>query len=178
MATRTGATSEDRDSMVRQRCGCKSCSRYAESCSAPGSQRVGCCDLLSCVCCGHTAGEHHHSCSGSGCSMPLPPLHALGCRVRFRALRRSGLLLKDGHVPQCLRETALQSFEVLWAIRRYATLLRWRSQEVVMTILGNMLQPLQGRGKAQKAPPHLVPAALRRRSAKWTCGTGFGFGKL
>jgi hypothetical protein len=31
-----------------------------------------------------------------------------------------------------------------------------------MTILGNMLQPLQGRGKAQKAPPHLVPAALRR----------------
>jgi hypothetical protein len=38
-AKRTGATSEDRDSMVRQRCGCKICSTYAESCSAPSSRR-------------------------------------------------------------------------------------------------------------------------------------------
>ena len=35
MATRTVATSEDRDSDIRQRCGCKIISSYAESCSAP-----------------------------------------------------------------------------------------------------------------------------------------------
>jgi hypothetical protein len=39
MATRTTATSEDRDSEIRQRCGCKICSSYAESCSAPSSRR-------------------------------------------------------------------------------------------------------------------------------------------
>ena len=39
MATRTVATSEDRDSEIRQRCGCKTCSSYAESCSAPSSRR-------------------------------------------------------------------------------------------------------------------------------------------
>ncbi len=39
MATRTIATSKDRDSKVRQRCGCKIKSRYAESCSAPSSRR-------------------------------------------------------------------------------------------------------------------------------------------
>jgi hypothetical protein len=39
MATRTVATSEDRDSDIRQRCGCKFPSSYAESCSAPSSRR-------------------------------------------------------------------------------------------------------------------------------------------
>jgi hypothetical protein len=39
MATRTTATSEDRDSEIRQRYGCKICSSYAESCSAPSSRR-------------------------------------------------------------------------------------------------------------------------------------------
>jgi hypothetical protein len=39
MATRTFATSEDRDSNIRQRCGCKITSSYAESCSAPSSRR-------------------------------------------------------------------------------------------------------------------------------------------
>ncbi len=39
MATRTKATSEDRDSEIRQRCGCKIISCYAESCSAPSSRR-------------------------------------------------------------------------------------------------------------------------------------------
>jgi hypothetical protein len=39
MATRTIATSEDRDSMIRQRCGCKKPSSYAKSCSAPSSRR-------------------------------------------------------------------------------------------------------------------------------------------
>jgi hypothetical protein len=39
MATRTVATSEDRDSDIRQRCGCKIKSSYAESCSAPSSRR-------------------------------------------------------------------------------------------------------------------------------------------
>ncbi len=39
MATRTKATSEDRDSDIWQRCGCKICSSYAESCSAPSSRR-------------------------------------------------------------------------------------------------------------------------------------------
>jgi hypothetical protein len=39
MSTRTPATSEDRDSDIRQRCGCKSISSYAESCSAPSSRR-------------------------------------------------------------------------------------------------------------------------------------------
>jgi len=39
MATRTPATSEDRDSEIRQRCGCKTMSSYAESCSAPSSRR-------------------------------------------------------------------------------------------------------------------------------------------
>ncbi len=39
MATRTVATSEDRDSEIRQRCGCKISSSYAESCSAPSSRR-------------------------------------------------------------------------------------------------------------------------------------------
>jgi hypothetical protein len=38
MATRTSATSEDRDSVIRQRCRCKNCSTYAESCCAPGSR--------------------------------------------------------------------------------------------------------------------------------------------
>jgi hypothetical protein len=38
-ATRTGATSEDRDSDIRQRCGCKISSTYAESCSAPNPRR-------------------------------------------------------------------------------------------------------------------------------------------
>jgi hypothetical protein len=37
MATRTTATSEDRDSKIRQRCGCKIVSSFAESCSAPSS---------------------------------------------------------------------------------------------------------------------------------------------
>ena len=83
LATRTIATSEDRDSMIRQRCGYKPHSSYAESCSAPSSQRVGCRNLLSRVCCGHTAGEQHGSCSRSGSIMSLPPLHALGCRARF-----------------------------------------------------------------------------------------------
>jgi hypothetical protein len=83
MATRTIATSEDRDSEIRQRCGCKPLSSYAENCSGPGSQRVGCCGLLSRVCCGHTAGEQHGSGSRSGGMMSLPPLHALGCRARF-----------------------------------------------------------------------------------------------
>ena len=83
METRTIATSEDRDSEIRQRCGCKICSSCTESCSAQGSQRVGCCDVLSRVCCGHTAGEQHGSCSRSGSIMSLPPLHAVGCRARF-----------------------------------------------------------------------------------------------
>jgi hypothetical protein len=39
MPTRTAATSEDRDSKTRQRCGCKICSSCAESCSAPSSRR-------------------------------------------------------------------------------------------------------------------------------------------
>jgi len=39
MSTRTAATSKDRDSKIRQRCGCKSISSYAESCSAPSSRR-------------------------------------------------------------------------------------------------------------------------------------------
>ncbi len=39
MATRTLATSEDRDSEVRQRCGCKIISSYAENCSTPNSRR-------------------------------------------------------------------------------------------------------------------------------------------
>jgi hypothetical protein len=39
MATRTVATSEDRDSEIRQRCGCKRISSYAECCSAPSSRR-------------------------------------------------------------------------------------------------------------------------------------------
>jgi hypothetical protein len=39
MTTRTVATSEDRDSEIRQRCGCKRTSSYAESCSAPSSRR-------------------------------------------------------------------------------------------------------------------------------------------
>jgi hypothetical protein len=60
-------------------------------------------------------------------------------------------------VPQCLREMALQSFEVLWAIRRYATLWRWRSQEVVMTIVSNMLQLCRGRGRDKK---RLAPAIV------------------
>ncbi len=38
-ATRTSATSEDRDSDIRQRCGCKPHSSNAESCSAPSSRR-------------------------------------------------------------------------------------------------------------------------------------------
>jgi hypothetical protein len=100
MATRTSATSEDRDSDIRQRCGCKSCSSYAESCSAPGSQRGGCRDLLSRVRCGNTAGQHHRSCSRSRSIMSLPPLHALGCRVPFWERRRRELLLKDGHDAQ------------------------------------------------------------------------------
>jgi hypothetical protein len=83
MATRTVATSEDRDSVIRQRCACNITPSYSESCSAPSSQRVGCRDLLSRVCCCNTAGKHHHSRSGSGCIISLPPLHALGCRVRF-----------------------------------------------------------------------------------------------
>jgi hypothetical protein len=39
MATRTLATSEDRDSEIPQRCGCELPSSYAESCSAPSSRR-------------------------------------------------------------------------------------------------------------------------------------------
>jgi hypothetical protein len=39
MATRTSASSKDRDSEVRQRCGCKIRSSYAEICSAPSSRR-------------------------------------------------------------------------------------------------------------------------------------------
>ncbi len=39
IATRTIATSKDRESKVRQRCGCKIPSSYAESCSAPSSRR-------------------------------------------------------------------------------------------------------------------------------------------
>jgi hypothetical protein len=38
-ATRTAATSEDRDSDIRQRRGCKITSSYAKSCSAPSSRR-------------------------------------------------------------------------------------------------------------------------------------------
>jgi hypothetical protein len=38
-ATRTSATSEDRDCEIRQRCGRKTPSSYAESCSAPHSRR-------------------------------------------------------------------------------------------------------------------------------------------
>ena len=39
MATRTVAASEDRDSDIRQRCGRKIISSFAESCSAPSSRR-------------------------------------------------------------------------------------------------------------------------------------------
>ena len=39
MVTRTTATSEDRDSQIRQRCGCMTTSSYAEICSAPSSKR-------------------------------------------------------------------------------------------------------------------------------------------
>ncbi len=39
MVTCNFATSEDRDSKIRQRCACKTTSSYAESCSAPSSRR-------------------------------------------------------------------------------------------------------------------------------------------
>jgi hypothetical protein len=52
--SRTSTTSEDRDSEIRQRCGCKISSSCAESCSAPRGALV-----LSRVCCDNIAGEHH-----------------------------------------------------------------------------------------------------------------------
>jgi hypothetical protein len=50
--------------------------------------------------------------------MPLPPLHALWCRVRDCALRGRELLLhdtllKDEHAPLRLKEIALRLTEVL-----------------------------------------------------------------
>jgi hypothetical protein len=77
MATRTRATSEDRDSEIRQRCNCKPCSSYAESCSAPSSRRhvedvhsVGVAEAVRCA--------RHETCTRNQQTQPPPtqPSHS------------------------------------------------------------------------------------------------------
>jgi hypothetical protein len=76
--TRTRATSEDRDSRIRQRCGCKTRSSLAEGRSFPSSNGVRYCDVPSTCAC-DTAQQHH--CSHSSSSAPELPRAALWAQL-------------------------------------------------------------------------------------------------
>jgi hypothetical protein len=85
--TKDLTTSEDCDSRIRQRCGCKVTSSLAEDRSAPSSHVVGYCnEPSSCAC--DTAQQHH--CSHSSSSAPESPRAALWAQLlarRWRGLR-------------------------------------------------------------------------------------------
>jgi len=101
---RTCATSEDRDSGIRQRRGCKTISSLAESCGAPSSLGAGHCNLLS-KARRNTARENHSRHSSR--SVAQQPTSAASAWPHMRSLRQRQLSmtrapLRKLHVRACV----------------------------------------------------------------------------
>jgi hypothetical protein len=112
MATRTVTTSEDRDSDIRQRCGCKRISSYAESCSAPSSRRhiedvhsVG----------GATRCARHQTCTSNQQSNPRPLKH-LNPKPKQQDTKRKDTAKKHGNTYNCShqRRSRLRHSAAMW----------------------------------------------------------------
>ncbi len=108
MATRTAATSEDRDSKIRQRCGCKKISSYAESCSAPSSRRhVE--DVHSVGAAGADRCARHETCTRNQQSNPRSLNHPIPQRAQHNTQRydnKHGYTYQDHQRRSRLRDSA------------------------------------------------------------------------
>jgi hypothetical protein len=120
MSTRTAATSEDRDSEIRQRCGCKICSSCAESCSAPSSRRHV--EDVNSVGVAATHCATHETCTRNQQTKPRPLKHLIPQPTQHntRKVRKSACQ----HVLQPPAKIATPRFGSEVAARAYRATLR------------------------------------------------------
>jgi hypothetical protein len=136
-ATRTSATSEDRDSEIRQRCGCNIISSYAESCSAPISRR-------------HVEDVHSHGVEGAA-AYAMHETCTRNQQTNLRPLRH--------HIPQPKQHNTQRYKKSTWQH------VQWPPAKIATPTFGNDVALREYRASLRAAVLQAPDVALKMSTA-------------